>query len=47
MKCVALTVFTNDALSPKASHEEVLERAKERSEKLSKVIREGIKELPV
>ncbi|WP_456436299.1 purine-nucleoside phosphorylase [Thermovibrio ammonificans] len=42
MECVALTVFTNDTLNPEASHEEVLEKAAERSAKLGKLIGEAL-----
>jgi purine-nucleoside phosphorylase len=45
MRTVALTIFTNDALNPKASHEEVLEVARKRSQKLSLLLEEGIKEV--
>jgi purine-nucleoside phosphorylase len=45
MRTVALTIFTNDALNPKASHQEVLEVARRRSEKLSLLLEEGIREV--
>jgi len=43
MKVGALTIFTNDALRPEASHQEVLEVSSRRSEKLSKLLRTAIK----
>lgn len=45
MRVVALTVFTNDVLSPAADHKEVLKVASERSGKLSLVLRKGIEAL--
>ena len=45
MKVAALTVITNDTLNIKSTHEEVLEISRKRSEKLSKLLRETIKEL--
>ncbi|TCK03428.1 purine-nucleoside phosphorylase [Phorcysia thermohydrogeniphila] len=43
MKVGALTIFTNDALKPEASHQEVLEVSSRRSEKLSKLLRTAIR----
>jgi purine-nucleoside phosphorylase len=45
MKVAALTVITNDTLNIKSTHEEVLEISRKRSEKLSKLLRETIREL--
>jgi len=42
MRVVALTIFTNDALQKEADHQEVLEIAKERKEKLEKIIVSGL-----
>jgi len=43
MKVGALTIFTNDALRPEASHSEVLKTSSERSEKLSELLKTAIK----
>jgi purine-nucleoside phosphorylase len=45
METVALTVFTNDVMSPKANHKEVLQISKERNPKLRKLIMETILDL--
>ncbi|WP_457678860.1 purine-nucleoside phosphorylase [Thermovibrio sp.] len=45
MEVCGLTIFTNDTLNPKANHEEVLKVAGERSSKLSKLLKEALKEV--
>jgi len=47
MKVAALTVITNDTLNIKATHEEVLEISRKRSEKLSKLLKETIRDLTI
>ena len=45
MEVCGLTVFTNDAMAPEASHDEVLKVAGQRSKKLGKLIEESLLEL--
>ena len=45
MKVASLTIITNDTLNIKATHEEVIEISRKRSRKLSKLLKETIKEL--
>jgi purine-nucleoside phosphorylase len=45
MKVTALTVITNDTLNIKATHEEVLEISRSRSEELSRLLKETLKDL--
>jgi purine nucleoside phosphorylase len=45
MKVTALTVITNDTLNIKGTHEEVLEISRSRSEELSRLLKETLKDL--